>query len=254
MHNATRPSNKPFIEEDFVSDGTYARFVNIDGDWHMSLAPGLAQHVRVGTAVTCDVEARSGKRYTRTGTVIRTQELPNGIRRALCTIEEFRAGRANDERNTFAMLPDGTWGVRLHASASRAARTGDRVDVAVTAKSGRVTHVTAEVTTIVENDHGDRQALCSIVARDNPRATGPVFRADDGVTEPCPSCGTTSCDSGIVGRCTISPEQVARYHDVPLADTERDGFELSVESIARAQDEDHWTARLERGEFVRSIA
>lgn len=254
MQYTTRPSNQLHARE-FVSDGSYARFVNVDGEWHMSLAPGMAEHVRVGTAVTCDVETKAGKRYMRTGTVVRTQELPNGIRRALCTIEEFRAGRANDERNTFAMLPDGNWGVRLHASASRNAHVDDIVRVAVTAKSGRVAHVTARVTRIAENEQGDRQALAEIVERDNGRMDEPVYRAADGVTDPCPTCGTTSCDSGIVGHCRLSPEHVeGRYRDVPLADTERDGFELSVESIARAQDDDHWTARIDRGERVRAIA
>ena len=254
MHYHTTPSNQLHARE-FVSDGSYARFVNVDGEWHMSLAPGLAEHVDVGTAVTCDVETKAGKRYTRSGTVVRTQQLPNGIRRALCTIEEFRAGRANDERNTFAMLPDGSWGVRLHASASRNAHVDDIVRVAVTAKSGRVAHVTARVTGIAENEHGDRQALAEIVERDNARMDEPVYRAGDGVTDPCPSCGTTSCDAGIVGHCRLSPEHVeGRYRDVPLADTERDGFELSVESIARAQDDDHWSARIDRGERVRAIA
>ena len=252
MHYTT-PSNQLHARE-FVSDGSYARFVNVDGEWHMSLAPRLAEHVHVGTAVTCDVETKAGKRYTRSGTVVRTQDLPNGIRRALCTIEEFRAGRANDERNTFAKLPDGTWGVRLHVSASRRARIGDTLEVAVTAKSGRVAHVRARVADIVENEQGDRQAVARIVERDSRRLDEPVYRAGDGVSEACPSCGTTSCDSGIVGHCRLSPEHVDRRHDVPLADTERDGFELSVESIAHAQDHDHWSARIERGEFVRSVS
>ena len=251
-HN--QPSNYA-IPEEFVSDGTHARFVNVRGEWHMSLAPGLAALVRVGTTVTCDVETKAGKRHTRSGTVVRRQTMPDGTPRALCRIEEFRAGRASDERNTFAMLPGGDWGVRLHASASRRSRIGDTVDVAVTAKSGRVAHVKARVTDIVENEHGDRQAVGQIVERDNGRGREPQFEASHGVTESCPVCGTTACDSGITGRCTISPEQhPQRFGDVPLADTPREDFDTHVEPIALAQDWDHWSARINRGEFVRAPA
>ena len=92
----TQPSNQLHGEEPFVSDGTLARFVKIKDEWQMSLAPGLARLVQVGTTVTCDVETRAGKRYTRSGTVVRTQVMPDGTPRALCRIEEFRAGRASD--------------------------------------------------------------------------------------------------------------------------------------------------------------
>ena len=251
----TQPSNQLNGEQPFVSDGTLARFVNVEGEWHMSLAPGLAGLVQVGTTVTCDVETRAGKRYTRSGTVVRTQVMRDGTPRALCRIEEFRAGRASDERNTFAMLPNGDWGVRLHVSASRQARIGDTVEVAVTAKSGRVAHVKARVTDIVENEHGDRQAIGEIVERDTARAREPRFEATHGVTESCPVCGTTACDSGITGRCAISPEQHPReFGDIPLADTPREDFDTHVEPIALAQDWDHWSARINRGEFVRSVA
>ena len=60
----TQPSNQLHGEEPFVSDGTCARFVKIRDEWHMSLAPGLAGRVQVGTTVTCDVETRAGKRHT----------------------------------------------------------------------------------------------------------------------------------------------------------------------------------------------
>ena len=243
------------IPEAFVSDGTYARFVRIRGQWLMSLAPDMAAMVQVGTTVTCDVETKAGKRYTRSGTVVRRQKMPDGTPRALCRIEEFRAGRANDERNTFAMLPTGDWGVRLHAAASRRARVGEVVDVAVTAKSGRVAHVKARVTDIVENEHGDRQAVGQIVERDNGRGREPQFEAAHGVTAACPVCGTTACDSGVTGRCTISPEQHPReFGDIPLADTPREDFDTHVEPIALAQDWDHWSARINRGEFVRATA
>ncbi|MYE13193.1 MAG: hypothetical protein F4X99_16380 [Gammaproteobacteria bacterium] len=251
----TQPSNQLHGEEPFVSDGTLARFVRIKGEWHMSLAPGLAGLVQVGTTVTCDVETKAGKRYTRSGTVVRTQVMRDGTPRALCRIEEFRAGRASDERNTFAMLPNGDWGVRLHVSASRRARVGDTVEVAVTAKSGRVAHVKARVTDIVENEHGDRQAIGEIVERDNGRSREPHFEASHGVTAACPVCGTTACDSGITGRCTISPEQHPReFGDIPLADTPREDFDTHIEPIALAQDWDHWSARINRGEFVRAPA
>ena len=237
----TQPSNHTPPEE-FVSDGSYARFVKIRGEWHLSLAPRMAEIVDIGTAVTCDVETRAGKRYTRSGTVVRTQVMQDGTPRALCRIEEFRAGRASDERNTFAMLPSGDWGVRLHASASRRARVGDTVEVAVTAKSGRVAHVRARVTDIVENEHGDRQAIGEIVERDTGRSREPHFEAAHGVTESCPVCGTTACDSGITGRCTISPEQHPReFGDIPLADTPREDFDTHIEPIALAQDWDHWS-------------
>ena len=251
----TQPSNQLHGEEPFVSDGTLARFVKIKDEWQMSLAPGLARLVQVGTTVTCDVETRAGKRYTRSGTVVRTQVMPDGTPRALCRIEEFRAGRATDDRNTFAMLPNGDWGVRLHASASRRTRVGDTVDVAVTAKSGRVAHVKARVTDIVENEHGDRQAIGEIVERDNGRSREPQFEAAHGVTTSCPVCGTTACDSGITGRCTITPEQHPReFGDIPLADMPREDFDTHIEPIALAQDWDHWSARINRGEFVRSVA
>ena len=250
----TQPSNTPLPEE-FVSDGSYARFVKLRGKWHMSLAPQMAAIVDIGTAVTCDVETRAGKRYTRSGTVVRTQVMQDGTPRALCRIEEFRAGRASDERNTFAMLPGGDWGVRLHAAASRRARVGDTVEIAVTAKSGRVAHVKARVTDIVENEHGDRQAIGEIVERDSGRTREPHFEAAHGVTAACPVCGTTACDSGITGRCTITPEQHPReFGDIPLADTPREDFDTHVEPIALAQDWDHWSARINRGEFVRSTA
>ena len=238
----TQPSNQLHGEQPFVSDGTCARFVKVRDEWQMSLAPGLAALVRVGTTVTCDVETRAGKRYARSGTVIRTQVMRDGTPRALCRIEEFRAGRASDERNTFAMLPNGDWGVRLHASASRRSRIGDTVEVAVTAKSGRVAHVKARVTDIVENEHRDRQAIAEILERDNGRSREPRFEASHGVTESCPVCGTTACDSGITGRCTISPEQHPReFGDIPLADTPREDFDTHVEPIALAQDWDHWS-------------
>ena len=254
MPYTNQPSNSPLPEE-FVSDGSYARFVRIGDEWHMSLAPQLAAIVRVGTAVTCDVETRAGKRHTRSGTVVRIQEMPDGTPRALCRIEAFRAGRASDERNTFAMLPSGEWGVRLHASASRRARIGDTVEVAVTAKSGRVAHVKARITGVVENEHGDRQAVGEIVGRDHGRSRERPFEASHGVTAACPVCGTTACDSGATGRCTISPEQHPReFGDIPLADTPREDFDSHVEPIALAQDWDHWSARINRGEFVRSVA
>ena len=254
MPYTNQPSNTPLPEE-FVSDGSYARFVKVRGQWHMSLAPQMAEIVQIGTAVTCDVETKAGKRYTRTGTVVRRQLMPDGTPRALCRIEEFRAGRASDERNTFAMLPSGDWGVRLHVSASRRARVGDTVEVAVTARSGRVAHVKARVTDIVENEHGDRQAIGEIVERDTGRSREPQFEAAHGVTEACPVCGTTACDSGITGRCTISPEQHPReFGDIPLADTPREDFDTHIEPIALAQDWDHWSARINRGEFVRAPA
>ena len=246
----TQPSNQLRVPEEFVSDGSYARFVNVRGEWHMSLAPQMAAIVQVGTAVTCDVETRAGKRYPRSGTVVRTGIAPDGTKRALATIEEYRAGRADDERNTFAMLPDGAWGVRLHVSASRRARRGDTVEVAVTARSGRVAHVTARVTDIVENEFGDRQAIAEIVRRD----TGRERFADDGRTpdEPCPSCGSTACDSHATGRCSLSPEHHPDgFGDIPLADTPREDLGTNIESIALAQDWDHWSARIARGEPVR---
>ena len=195
-----QPSNTP-LREERVSDGSYARFVKLRGEWHMSLAPQLAEIVDVGTAVACDVETRAGKRYTRSGTVIRVRRMPDGTPQALCRIEEFRAGRAQRRAQHVRAAAERRLGlVRLHASASRRARVGDTVEVAVTAKSGRVTHVKARVTDIVENEHGDRQALAEILERDNGRAREPQFEAAHGVTMACPVCGTTACDSGITGR------------------------------------------------------
>ena len=225
-----------------VAGGSCARFVKVRGQWHMSLAPSLAQIVEVGTAVTCDVETKAGKRYTRSGTVVRVQRMRDGTPRALCRIEAFRAGRASDERNTFALLPNGDWGVRLHASASRRARIGEVVEVAVTAKSGRLAHVRARITDIVENEHGDRQAVAQIIERDTGRRREPHLDASHGVTEACPVCGTTACDSGITGHCTISPEQHPRkFGHIPLADTPREDVDTHIEPIALAQDWDHWS-------------
>ena len=99
MHYHNQPSNTPLPEE-FVSDGSYARFVKLRGEWHMSLAPQMAAIVDISTALTCDVETRAGKRYTRSGTVVRTQVMPDGTPRALCRIEEFRAGCASDVLDT----------------------------------------------------------------------------------------------------------------------------------------------------------
>ena len=253
MQYATQPSNQLHAEPPFVPDATCARFVKVKGEWHMSLAPDLAGLVEVGTTVTCDVQTRAGRRTTRSGTVVRTQVMADGTPTALCRIEAFRAGRASDERSTFAMLPNGEWGVRLHASASRRARIGDRVEVAVTAKSGRVAHVTAEVTDIVANEHGDRQAIGEIVERDGGRRREPPFDASHGVTEACPACGTTACESGVTGRCALSPEgRPNGFGDVPLADLPREDLDTHIEPIALAQDWDHWSARINRGEFVRS--
>ena len=254
MPYRNQPSNTPLPEE-FVSDGSYARFVKVRGEWHMSLAPQMAAIVDIGTAVTCDVETKAGARHTRSGTVVRTQVLQDGTPRALCRIEAFRAGRARDGRNAFAMLPDGSRGVRFHASASRQARIGDTLDVAVTARSGRIAHVTARVTDIVENDHGDRQAIGEIVERDSGHRREPHLDASHGLAEPCPACGTTACDSGVTGRCAITPEHHPReFGDLPLADTPREDFDTHVEPIALAQDWDHWSARIDRGEFVRATA
>ena len=148
------------------------------------------------------------------------------------------------------MLPDGTWGVRLHVAASRRARRGDTVDVAVTARSGRVAHVTARVTDIVENEFGDRQAVAAIVRRDDGRQRP----GDDGRSagEPCPACGSTACDSDATGRCALSPEHhPEEFGDIPLADTPREDLGTNIEPIALAQDWDHWAARISRGEPVR---
>ena len=246
----TRPSNLLTPAADFVSDGTRARFVKLKGSWHMSLSPDLAAIVRVGTTVTCEVETRAGRCYSRSGTVIRIQRLSDGTPRALCRIEEYRAGRPRDERNTFALLPDGSWGIRLHSSASRRSRVGDTLQVAVTAKSGRVQHVTARVARIVKNEKGDRQAIAEILRRDRRRE--PLYDPDDGITSPCPSCGTTACDSGIAGHCRISPhEQPRRRGETPLADIPREDNDSHIEPIGAAQDWDHWSARINRGEFVR---
>ena len=230
------------IPEASANGGSCARFVKVRGRWHMSLSPSLAEIVEVGTAITCDVETRSGKRTTRSGTVIRVRRMPDGTPTALCRIEAFRAGRASDGRNTFALLPGGGWGVRLHASASRRVRIGEVVEVAVTAKSGRVAHVKARITDIVENEQGDRQAIAAIVERDTGRRREPHFDATHGITEACPVCGTTACDFGVTGRCTISPEQhPRRYGNVPLADTPREDLDTHIEPISRAQDWDHWS-------------
>ena len=253
MPYTNRPSNHIVPCHEFVSDGTCARFVKIDDVWHMSLAPDLAAIVQVGTTVTCDVETKAGRRYSRSGTVVRIRKLRDGTPRALCSIEEYRAGRAHDERNTFALLPNGSWGVRLHTAASRNARPGEVLDVAVTAKSGRVSHVSAKITEIVENEHGDRQAIAEILSRDNSRQ--PAYDADHGVTAACPTCGTTACDSGITGHCRISPEHLADTRDdFPIADTPREDLDTHIEPIALAQDWDHWSARINRGEFVRTPA
>ena len=247
-HN--QPSPRLRLPDEFVSDGTYARFVNVKGEWHMSLGPDLASMVQVGTTVTCDVETQAGERHARSGTVVRTGTAPDGSPRALATIEEYRAGRASDERNTFAMLPDGTWGVRLHVSASRRARPGDVVEVAVTARSGRVAHVTARVADIVENEFGDRQAVARILERDNGRE--PRRHAAEGASQPCPTCGSTACDSGATGRCSLSPEHHPdEFGDIPLADTPREELGTNIEPIALAQDWDHWASRIARGEPVR---
>ena len=257
MPYATQPTTVQLVEDPFVSDGSYARFVKIDDVWHISLAPSLAALVRVGTTVTCDVETKTGRRHTRSGTVIRKRELRDGTARALCSIEEYRAGRASDERNTFALLPDGSWGIRLHASASRHTREGDLVDVAVTSKSGRVSHVTARVLQILQNEHGDRQAIGEIVSRDNQRE--PEFKASHGVSEPCPTCGTTACDAGIVGRCTLTPEAEPyreprnSFADTPLADVQRaedDHRDTGLDSYAGALDWDHWSGRIDRDEPI----
>ena len=246
-HN--QPSNRLRVRDGFVSDGTYARYVKVGGEWLMSLAPPLAALVDIGTTVTCDVETKAGKRHPRSGTVVRTGIAPDGTKRALATIEEYRAGRADDERNTFAMLPDGTWGVRLHVSASRRARVGDTVEVAVTARSGRVAHVAARVTDIVENELGDRQAIAAIIRRDARYRPGDDAQSAD---EPCPSCGSTACDSHATGRCGLSPEHHPdEFGDIPLADTPREDLGTNIEPIALAQDWDHWSSRIARGEPVR---
>ena len=109
MPYTNRPSNHIVPGDEFVSDGTCARFVKIDDVWHMSLAPDLAAIVQIGTTVTCDVETKAGRRYSRSGTVVRIRKLRDGTPRALGSIEEYRAERAHDERNTFALLPSGSW-------------------------------------------------------------------------------------------------------------------------------------------------
>ena len=86
------------------------------------------------------------------------------------------------------MLPGGDWGVRLHAAVSRRASVGEVVEAAVTARSGRVAHVKARVTDIVENEQGDRQAVAEIVERDTELRREPHFDAAHGVTEACPCC------------------------------------------------------------------
>ena len=246
----TRPSNLLVPKREFVSDGTRARFININGAWHMSLAPRLAAIVQIGTTVTCDVETRAGRCYARSGTVIQIQPLADGTRRALCRLEEYRAGRARDERNTFAHLPDGSWGVRLHASASRGCRLGDTLRIAVTAKSGRVEHVAARVARIVENEQGDRQAIAEIVERERGRER--LYDPDDGVTRPCPSCGTVACDSGIAGECRLTPDDHPNTRaDIPMADLPREDLDSRIEPIGAAQDWNHWSARIGRGEYVR---
>ena len=107
------------------------------------------------------------------------------------------------------------------------------MEVAVTARSGRVAHVIARVTDIVENEFGDRQAIAEIVRRDTARAT----HAHDGRSpgEPCPFCGTAACDSLATGRCRLSPEhQPDEFGDIPLADTPREEFGTNIEPVALA--------------------
>ena len=142
--------------------------------------------------------------------------------------------------------------MRLHVSASRRARVGDTVEVAVTARSGRVAHVTARVTDVVENEFGDRQAVAAIVKRDDGRHR-PADEAR-AAGEPCPACGSTACDAHATGHCRLSPEHHPdRFGDVPLADTPREDLDTGIEPIALAQDWDHWSARIARGEPVRAF-
>ena len=178
-----------------LRQGSYARFVKVRGQWHMSMAPQMA-------AIASRSSAPGGPATTAT--------------RSRC-------------------CPTAT-GACGSTPGRRAARVGDTVEVVVTAKSGRVDHVKARVTDIVENEHGDRQVIGEIVERDSGRSREPYFDASHGITEPCPVCGTTACDSGVTGRCTISPEQHPReFGDIPLADTPREDFDTHVEPIALAQ-------------------
>ena len=244
----TKPSNQLHSAGEFVSDGSYARFVRIDDVWHMSLAPEMAAMVRVGTRVTCEVETRAGARHTKSGTVVRKRILGDGTARALCRIEDFRRGQPDTNRNTFTRLFSGDWGVKLHAGISSSASVGDKLDVAVTTRKGRVSHLRVRVVHIAETDAGDRAATAVIVSRRN--TPEPAYDAAHGVCEPCPTCGTTACNSGIYGACRITPEQHPNQRgDVPLADTPREDFDSRVEPIGRAQDETHWSTRIDRGEL-----
>ena len=68
-------------------------------------------------------------------------------------------------------------------------------------------------------------------------------------------CATTACDSGITDRCTRSPEQHPNgFADIPLADTPREEFDTRIEPNALAQDWNHWSAWINRGEFVWTFA
>ena len=227
--------------------------MKVKGEWHMSLALQMAAIVRVGTAVTCDVETKAGKRYTRWATVVRTETLPDGTPRALCAIKAGGAGRAGEQRHSFARLSDGSWGVRLQASASRRVRVGDTLEVAVTAKSGRVAHVTVRVLDIVENDRSDCRSVAEIVERDSARSREPVFDAEHGVTEACPACGTTACDSGVTGPATSRPSSTRASSATSRSRTRRARTSTPTSSPSRAQDGEHSSARIDRGEFVRAV-
>ena len=242
-HPTTEPSNHN-APDAFVSDGTYSRFVRVDGEWRISLAPDLARIVQIGTAITCEVETARGHRYTRSGTVISVRRDTYAGDTALCEINEWRPGRPADGRNSFYHLEDRRWGVRLHATASARARIGDELTVAVTTRNGRISHMLVLVTKFIENAEGDRQAIAEILRRDV--TPPPTYDPDDGVTQPCPTCGTSACESGITGQCRLSPEHAPQCDDLPVADTPREDNDTHIEPIGRAQDEDHWTRHIDR--------
>ena len=129
MPYTSRPSNTPLPEE-FASDGSYARFVKLRGEWPMSLAPQMAAIVDIGTAVTCDVETKAGKRHTRSGTVVRLQVMPDGTPRALCRIEKFRPGApaTSATRSPCCRTAPGACGStsRRHAAQASATRSRSR--------------------------------------------------------------------------------------------------------------------------------
>ena len=243
------------IPEASAAGGSCARFVKVRGRWHLSLAPSLAEIVEVGTAVTCDVETK-------------VRQANHPFRHGDPRPED--AGRHADGALPHRGLPGRARQRRAqHLRASSGRRLGRAAPCLGVAAGphrrcgrGRCHREIGPGRPRQGADHrpGRERAGRPPGHRRDPRtglteATRTRFRGRPRCHQVLPRLRhhrlRLRADGPLHDLARAAPR---RYGNVPLADTPREEIDTHIEPIARAQDWDHWSARINRGEFVRAPA